>query len=560
MLDVTIEHPGAAPHVEAVPIATYRWIECTFEIVRGGAGEIRRALGQRRVTEVERLVAQRSEAQERLFGIKIDKKLFERIQSLESDVREARAALDVIATRFRFLPSASQAIRKDDKEVPAREEIEVTEATRFALEGFGAVEVAPGASELVDRRAELKKAEDKLNKALAAAGVEVSPKAKAQFTARVEAEASVNEAMRLIKAHAPEGIDALRTTHRDRIAERVQLSERLDLFLSENIADPETEARALASAKAEEGTARTALDAAQKDQHEHATRIAVAKEKVAAAEEGIATAKGDLEAARKEIADADLVASLETGRVVLAEKECRKAETESQLDGANPEEVQLRRERANATLDQVEAEQRSLSKQEIATGSRLTALGQSGIAELLDIARGQLDQAIAHRDRLHAEAEAWNLLVTTLSSAERDAKEAFLEPVLKRVDPFLRLLLPDARVTLDDETLEITGVTRNGNQEPYETLSVGTREQLSILVRLAFAVYLREKGYPAVVILDDALVYADDGRFERMQLALRKAADAVQILILTCRARDWRNFGAPIRRLADARAKAFVPA
>jgi len=47
-------------------------------------------------------------------------------------------------------------------------------------------------------------------------------------------------------------------------------------------------------------------------------------------------------------------------------------------------------------------------------------------------------------------------------------------------------------------------------------------------------------------------VYADDDRFERMQLALRKAAETVQILILTCRPRDWRLFGAPIRRLADA--------
>lgn len=83
------------------------------------------------------------------------------------------------------------------------------------------------------------------------------------------------------------------------------------------------------------------------------------------------------------------------------------------------------------------------------------------------------------------------------------------------------------------------------------------REQLSILVRLAFAVYLREKGYPAAVILDDALVYADDGRFERMHLALRKAAETVQILILTCRARDWRSFGAPVRRLQDAKKQGF---
>jgi DNA repair exonuclease SbcCD nuclease subunit len=42
--DVTIEHSRAAPRIEAVPIATYRWIERAIEIVPGGAEEIRRAL------------------------------------------------------------------------------------------------------------------------------------------------------------------------------------------------------------------------------------------------------------------------------------------------------------------------------------------------------------------------------------------------------------------------------------------------------------------------------------------------------------------------------------
>ena len=197
----------------------------------------------------------------------------------------------------------------------------------------------------------------------------------------------------------------------------------------------------------------------------------------------------------------------------------------------------------------------SLTMPAIRLENRLTALGKSGIGELLEEARGYEAQVLVRRDRLQADAQAWDFLVEIMGNAERDAKEAFLEPVLKRVDPFLRLLLPEARVTLDEETLEIIGVARDGRQEPYETLSVGTREQLSVLVRLAFAVYLREKGVPATVILDDALVYADDDRFDRMQLALHKAAATTQILILTCRPRDWGQFGAPIRRLADSKAK-----
>ena len=515
---------------------------------------------QRRLAEVDKLAAQRTAAQELLADIKIDKRAFEGLQSLEGAIREARATLGAVATRVRFVPSGSQAVRKDDQEVPAGEAVEVTAATRFTLEGFGALDIEPGASELADRRARLKEAEGALDKALAAAVVKDLAQAKTRLAERTEAETEINEAKRLIAAHAPEGIDALRAAHRERSGEREQLDDEFDLSFAENVADPETETSELMFAKAAEDAARATLDAAQNEQQEHTTKLAISRQAVEAADEALGTAKGDLETARTEISDPDLAARLQSARGALDKAGRRKAETEKQLVTANPEEIDLRRQRAKATLQTVEAERRRLRDEAIGLESRLAALGKSGIGELLEVARGLESQAIAGRARLQADAQAWDLLAATLSTSERDAKEAFLEPVLKRVDPFLRLLLPEARVTLDEETLEITGVTRDGREEPYEALSVGTREQLSILVRLAFAVYLREKGYPAAVILDDALVYADDDRFERMQLALRKAAETVQILILTCRPRDWRQFGAPIRRLADGRANAFEPA
>lgn len=91
----------------------------------------------------------------------------------------------------------------------------------------------------------------------------------------------------------------------------------------------------------------------------------------------------------------------------------------------------------------------------------------------------------------------------------------------------------------------------DGKEELFLHLSIGTREQLSILVRLGLALYLKEKGYSSMVIFDAALVYADDGRFERMHLALYRATKSVQI-ILTCRSRDWIQSMFPIHNLSDA--------
>ena len=511
----------------------------------------------RRSAEVDKLAAQWKAAQERLSVSKIDQRALERLQTLDGTVREARAALGVVATRVRFTPIAQQLVRKGDEKLMAGQLVDVTEATRFALEGFGTVDVEPGASDLADRQTRLKEAHDALSNALAVTGVTNLDVAKAKLSERTEAEIEINEAKRLIAAYAPEGIDALKVAHADRSAERERLKEALDLSLAEAVADLEAETLALAAARGMEDVAMTALDKGREEHHAQVTQIAIAKQMLEAANETLLADKKDLDGVRGEISDAELAALLENARASLGISERRKTGTVEQIAAANPEEVALRREQATAALQNVQAEQRRLCDAAIGLENRLTALGKSGIGEQLEGARGYEAQILARRDRLQADAQAWDLLADALSGAERDAKEAFLEPVLKRVDPFLRLLLPEARITLDEETLEITGVARDGRQEPYEALSVGTREQLSVLVRLAFAVNLREKGVPAAVILDDALVYADDDRFERMQLALRKAAATVQILILTCRPRDWRQFGAPIRRLVDGRTKTF---
>ena len=59
-----------------------------------------------------------------------------------------------------------------------------------------------------------------------------------------------------------------------------------------------------------------------------------------------------------------------------------------------------------------------------------------------------------------------------------------------------------------------------------------------MVARLALADILRAADRPSAVILDDALVNTDDGRLERMHLVLHKAAETLQVLVLSCRERD----------------------
>ena len=65
----------------------------------------------------------------------------------------------------------------------------------------------------------------------------------------------------------------------------------------------------------------------------------------------------------------------------------------------------------------------------------------------------------------------------------------------------------------------------------------------AVLVRLAMGAMISEKGEDVPVILDDALVFSDDGRIERMFDAISRAGKNQQVIVLTCRARSFTSLG-----------------
>ena len=54
---------------------------------------------------------------------------------------------------------------------------------------------------------------------------------------------------------------------------------------------------------------------------------------------------------------------------------------------------------------------------------------------------------------------------------------------------------------------------------------------------------LARGGAPAPVIFDGAIVCNDDDRIERMFDALTRQAQDLQIIVLSCRQRAFRDFG-----------------
>jgi hypothetical protein len=182
------------------------------------------------------------------------------------------------------------------------------------------------------------------------------------------------------------------------------------------------------------------------------------------------------------------------------------------------------------------------------TSGFLTASEGDGVDEALDTVRAEQSRLRAEVQNYEQEVAVLELLRETLRSAETEAKARYLSPVITRVEPYLKMLLPTTDLVLDED-LHITGVRRNGLEEEFAKLSEGTQEQIAVLTRLGFAELLLDQGRPATVILDDALVFSDDDRIERMFDIMTRAADRMQIIILTCRKRLFTRLGARMLRI-----------
>ena len=169
-------------------------------------------------------------------------------------------------------------------------------------------------------------------------------------------------------------------------------------------------------------------------------------------------------------------------------------------------------------------------------------VGEAVDEELADV-DVRLEAAQRALNELHFEIAVLKKLDAALETARASARDRYVEPVLIELGPLLRLLWPEADLRFDAEKLLPTALVRAGTEENFNILSVGTQEQIALLVRLAFARMLANTGAFAPVILDDAIVYTDDDRIERMFDALTRQAQDLQIIVFSCRQKAFRDLG-----------------
>jgi DNA repair exonuclease SbcCD ATPase subunit len=284
-------------------------------------------------------------------------------------------------------------------------------------------------------------------------------------------------------------------------------------------------------------------------------RLALARAQVART-----GAEQELAAARATVDDPRRAGQLSEAGQQLSDARTRQSAARERVDAIGAE-----LQAVNLTLlrQDVERLEKSAAELEGAHDTRRTDIarleaeletrGARGLEEERAERARELEQISRRVDELARRAAALDHLLGLLRDRRAALARRLRAPLQRHLDRYLQILFPGARIEVAED-LSPGAMTRTGplgdERGSFEELSLGAREQMGIVARLAYADLLQEAGRPTLLILDDALVHTDEDRLGQMKRVLYDAASRHQMLVFTCHPAAWRDLGVPVRTVA----------
>ncbi len=496
------------------------------------------------------------EAQQGAATILVTDEVMGAIRSAAKALETIESRLNAAATRivFDMTPEALSGIEIDGQMLSAEQpSVQAVEPVTIAIPDRGRITIEPAIKDRDKLLGQQRDAKATLKDALQAGGIKTVNDAEDQYTRRQKLLQAAELARQEAELHAPatDDHDAGAQALSDYIEglRKILTREMTELDVEELPEQAEADAALwTAMEQAEEArrgvdTARAALAGPEKTLSQLQTELGTVRARYDDGKERLETLRGQLADTEKESSDDQLHASIDAAQADLSEQGSAVAGLEAQRTDETIPQLEVRVARLEKAIQDRRDKRGNLKEKIAGFRSHVEALEGAGLDEAIQQKARELEFCEEERRRSAREVQVLSLLLSTLRAAEQDAKERYLSPVLNRVRPYLQLLFPGAEITID-ENLHIVGVVREaGYEEAFHHLSMGTQEQIAVLIRLAFAEMLVEQGRPAAVILDDALVFSDDRRMSRMFDILNMAARNVQVIIFTCREQLFEELG-----------------
>jgi DNA repair exonuclease SbcCD ATPase subunit len=424
----------------------------------------------------------------------------------------------------------------------------VADRVQITIPGELVIEAVAGAStEKLSRK--VVEAEHVLETACKKAGVDNPEEARIAFDQRREAERHVKSREEIEKDNLRDltyeelekKLTGLARTVPDYIAKRVQKPE-----LSPDLESAKKE-RANAEGNQQKTNeaweaARESLDATRKLRDKISAKHQEIRIQFEMLAKDLNRARENLDRARKASSDDLLEVKLAESARLVSAQESNVRSAEESLKAKNPERVKALCEAARGSL-QTTRNRRAAAQTELTeVHIRLKIHGEEGLHEKVIAAQSRMEHIERNNLALFRRATAVRLLFETMREERDKARRAYVAPLKEKIEHLGRLVFDESFQVEISEELQIASRTAHGVTVPFDSLSGGTREQLSLIFRLACSMIVAKDG-GTPLILDDALGYTDPERLRLMGAVLAKAAKECQIVVFTCVPDRYSNVG-----------------
>lgn len=482
----------------------------------------------------------------------IDEKVLAKLRRCRNKLDELAIRRESVATRLQFDLQPGKSVSIGADRVTGNGERLLLEATEVAIPKIGTLRLQPGGTDVAALVRDERRVQDQHDALLAELGVETLADGEQRLAVGKDLANQIGREEARLQGLAPAGADALAAqckSDQERVAALAAKLDALPVVKGEPLDD---------------ATAQTALEAAQRKLKSVEQSDADLKRDLAIANQLLVTSTQEWRQLNSQLESPEYrarVTAVSNQLVTLnAEVESISNEMDARqqkIDAVQPEIMQQDVDRHTRSA---EAMQRAATERKQAIDRlevTLETLGAQGLEE----ARATLSQQVEADDHRCSElarrTAALDLLLGLLKGKRQALTRQLQAPLQKHLDHYLKLLFPHASLTVDENlTPEI--LTRQPATEPQsggvQSLSYGTREQMGLISRFAYADLLREAGKPTLIILDDALVHSDPARLGQMKRILFDAATRHQVLLFSCHPDNWRDLGVPARELQTLKA------
>ena len=504
-----------------------------------------------RLAQLEGLRSRAAANDAALKAQRVDDVALKKLEELETEEAKLRARLDAGAPRVAVEAGPGSDVRMDGTTVSGTAARFVTQPMVITVGTDVAITISPPQATRDAAEKALADHRERLAALLAACGTTDAAELRRLRAERV----TLEEVARDLRA------ERTALALKDGVAAEI---ERLQMALGEIDADtgrdqphgmPLPAADEITVRKQQSATRRSALRA---DLASAAAQIEAHKEALGRLRERRAAIQGQTEQIHaglsSELAllpDETRAALLEACEIELAKRRDAhrvKAALVAEKQSQTPEDGEI--ERLQARVSRLELALRGQQDKVEKLGVRIAHLegevqvaGGDGLGERAATLKLQQEMAEAEEARLGERVEVLKLLQSTVKACHERRREQLNAPLRRHLKPFLHDVFPKAEIEMGDN-FAIAGLARSGPaSELFGRLSLGTQEQVAVLVRLAMGAMICERGVDVPIILDDALVFSDDARIEQMFDAINRAGRNQQVIVLTCRSRSFASLG-----------------